>query len=148
MPGPNTKKNLIPMRSLKSTYIGALVSLNGIVVRTTDVKPFLKVACYACDVCGYEAYQIIASRTYMPLVDCPSKRCVDNQIRGKLYQQTRASKFISFQEIRVQEPSDQVPIGHVPRSLTIYAFGECTKQCSPGNYFFIFKLKLVLILFF
>lgn len=69
----------------------------------------------------------------MPLVDCPSKKCVDNQIRGKLYQQTRASKFVSFQEIRIQEPSDQVPIGHVPRSITVYAFGECTKQCSPGD---------------
>jgi DNA replication licensing factor MCM7 len=69
----------------------------------------------------------------MPLMDCPSNVCKDNQSRGKLYPQTRASKFVSFQELRVQEPTDQVPIGHVPRSITILALGECTKQCVPGD---------------
>ena len=76
----------------------------------------------------------------MPLVDCPSVVCKNNETRGKLYPQTRyfflifrASKFISFQEIKVQEPTDQVPIGHVPRSITILAMGECTRQCSPGD---------------
>jgi len=69
----------------------------------------------------------------MPLVDCPSKFCKDNQSRGKLNINTRSSKFISFQEIKIQEPTDQVPIGHVPRSLTIYAFGDCVKQCAPGD---------------
>ena len=133
IPGPNSKSKLSPIRSLRASSIGSLVSLSAIVVRTTDVKPFIRVACYPCDVCGYEAYQIISSKNYMPLVDCPSKKCVENQIRGKLSHHTRSSKFVSFQEIRVQEPSDQVPIGHVPRSLTIYAYGECTKQCSPGD---------------
>lgn len=69
----------------------------------------------------------------MPIVDCPSKVCKDNQSRGKLYPQHRASKFLAFQEIKVQEPTDQVPIGHVPRSITILAFGESTRQCAPGD---------------
>ncbi len=29
--------------------------------------------------------------------------------------------------------SEQVPIGNVPRSLTIHVKGELTKQCSPGD---------------
>jgi len=33
----------------------------------------------------------------------------------------------------VQEPSEQVPIGHVPRSITILAMGQCTRQCVPGD---------------
>jgi DNA replication licensing factor MCM7 len=69
----------------------------------------------------------------MPLVDCPSKVCKDNQSRGKLYQQTRLSKFVQFQEIKLQEPTDQVPIGHVPRSITVVALGASTKQCAPGD---------------
>ena len=104
-----------------------------VVVRTTDVKPFLIVACYACDVCGFETYQLIASRVYIPLVDCPSLKCKNNQSRGKLYTQLRSSKFVSFQEIKIQEPSDQIPIGHVPRSMTIIALGECVRQCTPGD---------------
>lgn len=69
----------------------------------------------------------------MPLVDCTSLTCKNNQTRGKIYPQTRASKFMAYQELKVQEPSHQVPVGHVPRSLTIYAMGECVKQCLPGD---------------
>lgn len=69
----------------------------------------------------------------MPLIDCPSRTCKTNQTKGKLHINTRASKFIPFQEIKVQELTDQVPTGHVPRSLTILAMGECVRQCAPGD---------------
>ncbi len=78
-----------PLRSLHSDSIGSIVSIKAIVVRTTDVKPYIKVACYSCDICGYEVYQVISGRTFMPLVDCPSIVCKNNQTRGKLYPQTR-----------------------------------------------------------
>lgn len=69
----------------------------------------------------------------MPLVDCPSLKCKSNQSRGKMYFQSRSSKFVSFQEIKIQEPSDQIPMGHVPRSMTILALGEVVRQCTPGD---------------
>lgn len=97
------------------------------------MKPFIRVASYACDTCGHELYQTVSSPVYMPLVDCTSTTCKNNQTRGKIYPMTRASKFVAYQELKVQEPSHQVPIGHVPRSLTVYALGECVKQCSPGD---------------
>jgi len=34
--------------------IGSLVSVRGMVVRISDVKPLITVACYSCDSCGYE----------------------------------------------------------------------------------------------
>jgi DNA replication licensing factor MCM7 len=123
----------LPLRSLKSEQVGSVVSINAIVVKVSDVKPFIKVASYACDICGHELYQVISSSIYMPLVDCNSATCKNNQTRGKIYPQTRASKFLAYQELKVQEPSHQVPVGHVPRSLTVYALGESVKQCSPGD---------------
>ena len=47
---------------------------------------------------------------------------------------TRSSKFVSFQDIKVQEPSDQVPIGHVPRTIKVMARGELVRKCTPGDY--------------
>lgn len=121
------------MRHLHAINIGSLISLSAIVIRTSDVKPFIKVVAYACEVCGHEAYQTVSTKTYMPLVDCPSKVCINNQNKGKLYMQPRASKFIAFQEIKVQEPSSEVPTGHVPRNLKIIALGETVRQCAPGD---------------
>ena len=43
------------------------------------------------------------------------------------------SKFIPYQEIRIQECSDQVPPGSIPRSFTVIAKGENTRKASPGD---------------
>jgi len=132
--GPDAKKKLTKMRELRASQIGGLVLIRGIVTRVSDVKPCIQVATYACDVCGFETYQLINGREYTPLSMCPSEKCVKNQTKGQLYQQIRTSKFISYQEIKVQEPSDQVPIGHVPRHLKILAKGAMVKRASPGDF--------------
>jgi DNA replication licensing factor MCM7 len=133
VPGPGSKQITYPMRDLKATQIGSLVSIKGIVIRATDIKPFLKVACYSCDICGYENYQVITGRTYMPLTDCASEQCRNNRSHGRISQMNRTSKFVSFQEIKIQEPPNEVPVGHVPRSLTVFALGQCVRKCAPGD---------------
>jgi len=30
--------------------------------------------------------------------------------------------------------SEQVPVGHIPRSLTIFCRGETTRTCLPGDH--------------
>lgn len=53
---------------------------------------------------------------------------------GRLYLQTRGSKFLKCQELKIQEHSDHVPIGNIPRSMTIIARGELTRQAVPGDH--------------
>lgn len=88
---------------------------------------------YACDVCGFEVYQVVNTREFNPKVECPSNKCVTNQTKGQLVMQIKSSKFMSFQELKIQEPSEQVPIGHVPRAMKVYAKGINTRKCSPGD---------------
>lgn len=45
----------------------------------------------------------IQSPSFMPLVMCPSQDCVTNKSGGRLYLQTRGSKFVKFQELKIQE---------------------------------------------
>jgi DNA replication licensing factor MCM7 len=134
IPGPGAKQHSTPLRNLRALQIGSLVTVKGIVVKATDVKPFLKVACYSCDICGSETYQVINSRTYMPLTDCQSPQCRTNHSHGNITQINRTSKFIEFQEINIQEPSLEVPTGHVPRNLKIMCFGSSCRQCTPGDF--------------
>lgn len=39
----------------------------------------------------------------MQPVNCPSKDCVENRANGRLQMQIRGSKFMKFQEMRIQE---------------------------------------------
>lgn len=52
----STKKE-IPIRDVKASSIGRLISVRGIVMRSTEVKPMIVVATYSCDLCGAETYQ-------------------------------------------------------------------------------------------
>uniref|UniRef100_A0A8C9WK51 DNA replication licensing factor MCM7 n=1 Tax=Scleropages formosus TaxID=113540 RepID=A0A8C9WK51_SCLFO len=130
---PSTAKPRV-LRDVRAESIGQLVTVRGIVTRATEVKPMMAVATYTCDQCGAETYQPIQSPSFMPLIMCPSQECVTNKSGGRLYLQTRGSKFVKFQELRIQEHSDQVPVGHIPRSMTIYARGENTRVAQPGDH--------------
>lgn len=134
-----------PVREVKADCIGKLVSIRGIVTRATEVKPMMQVATYTCDQCGAETYQPVASTAFMPLLMCPGEDCRVNKSGGRLHLQTRGSKFIKFQEVKVQEHSDTVPVGHIPRSITVYCRGETTRQCTPGNHVAIDGIYLPLV---
>ncbi|CAO1623371.1 unnamed protein product [Jaminaea pallidilutea] len=123
----------LAVRTVKGAHLGKLINIRGIVTRVSEVKPYLIVDAYSCDNCGAEIFQEVAGRAYMPLQDCPSERCKTNKVKGALFQQTRASKFVPFQEVKVQEMADQVPVGHIPRTMTIHLYGPLTRSLSPGD---------------
>lgn len=121
------------LRKLNAEHIGSLVTVSGIVTRICDVRPLVSVATYVCDVCGHELYQPVDAREFMPLNQCMSEVCQRNAVKGKIYLQTRGSKFERFQELRLQELPDQVPVGSVPRSITVHLRGELTRVASSGQ---------------
>ena len=43
--------------------------------------------------------QEVTARSFMPLNECPSRRCAVNKARGQLNLQARGSKFAKFQEV-------------------------------------------------
>lgn len=122
------------VRDVKASHIGKLVTVKGIVTRCTEVKPMVTIATYTCDTCAAETYQPINGRAFMPLYICQSNECKSSKARGRLYMQTRGSKFVKFQELKIQEHSDSVPIGNIPRSMTVVVKGELTRQALPGDH--------------
>lgn len=38
-----------------------------------------------------------------------------------------------YQEIKIQETSDQIPVGNIPRTFNVVAKGEVTRRCTPGD---------------
>ncbi|KIH51263.1 MCM2/3/5 family protein, partial [Ancylostoma duodenale] len=124
----------LAVRDIKANCVGKLVTVSGIVIRATEVKPIVEVMTYACDTCGAEVYQPVNGPSFMPAVNCPSKDCVESKANGRLHMQVRGSKFGKFQEIKIQETSDQVPVGSIPRTLTVNIYGEATRQCAPGDH--------------
>ena len=123
----------LSIREVSALHIGSLVAVRGMVTRVSDVKPLVEVATYTCEQCGCEIYQVIKSRTFLPLEVCPTPECQQNKTRGKLFAKTRFCKFVRYQQVKIQELPDQVPVGHTPRSMTVNLRGELTRLLKPGD---------------
>lgn len=123
----------LAVRQVRGEHLGHLITIRGIATRVSDVKPSVQVNAYSCDRCGDEIFQPVTSKQFTPLVECTSQDCKDNNTKGQLFLSTRASKFLPFQEVKVQEMADQVPVGHIPRQLTIHCHGELVRQVNPGD---------------
>ena len=123
----------LAIRAVRGDQLGHLITVRGICTRASDVKPAVTVNAYACDRCGHQVFQPITTRTFTPLVLCPSDDCKANNTKGQLEPVARASKFSPFQEIKIQEMADQVPVGHIPRMLTVHCYGGLVRQINPGD---------------
>lgn len=125
---------ITPLREVRAEYVGGYVQVNCIVTRVSNVKPRIQVVNYTCEVCGSSIWQSVEGTNYMPLSDCESSQCKNNKRTGNLKCNIKESKFTKFQEIRIQEPADQVPTGNVPRTMKVIAMGENTRKLLPGMY--------------
>jgi DNA replication licensing factor MCM7 len=123
----------LAVREVKGRHLGHLITVRGIVTRVSDVKPSIQVNAYTCDKCGNEIFQEVKTRQFAPLTECPSRECQENNSKGQLFMSTRASKFMPFQDIKIQELSEQVPIGHIPRSLSVHVNGDLVRSVTPGD---------------
>ncbi|KAJ3118337.1 Mcm2-7 hexameric complex component [Nowakowskiella sp. JEL0407] len=130
---PRSTVKPVSVREVKGTDVGHLVTIRGIATRTSNVKPLAVVLCLSCDSCGSEIFQEVTSKEFMPLTSCISDVCKKNNTKGKLYMQTRASKFLKFQEVKIQELTEQVPMGHIPRTMTLHLYEDLVRTLSPGD---------------
>ncbi|KIW51281.1 hypothetical protein PV05_10019 [Exophiala xenobiotica] len=131
--GSDKAKKTLAVRQVRGEHLGHLITVRGITTRVSDVKPSIRIQAYTCDRCGCEIFQPITSKNFTPLQLCPSEECKANDSKGQLFPSTRASKFLPFQEVKIQEMADQVPVGHIPRTLTIHCNGSLARQLNPGD---------------
>ena len=123
----------LAVRNVRGEHLGRLITVRGIATRVSDVKPAVQVNAYTCDRCGCEIFQPVTSKQYTPMTECTSEECTSNKTKGQLFLSTRASKFVPFQEVKLQEMADQVPVGHIPRQLTVHCHGTITRRINPGD---------------
>lgn len=116
---PYHLRNLSHMRSLDPQSIDTLLSIRGMVVRTSPIIPDLKVAFFQCTICGStEQITIDRGRITEP-TQCPTCHVKHgySMVHNRCY-------FSDKQMVRVQETPDEVPAGETPASIVIFAYDD------------------------
>lgn len=61
---------------------------------------------------------------------CPKQTCM-NKTLWQL--QTAKSRFVDWQKVRIQENSDEIPSGAMPRSMDVILRGEIVERAKAGD---------------
>ena len=120
------------VRTLRTDLVGSLVSLQGTVTRTSDVRPELLVAAFRCDKCGLLADKIPQNYHFTRPTLCKNPRCKNRSPMRFALEATR-SEFVDWQKLRVQESSHQIPPGSMPRSMDVILRNEMVERCKAGD---------------
>lgn len=59
--------------------VGSRITVNALVVKTSEVMPMIDLACYICENCQWECYKKVSSKIFNPPIECNSKTCHDNR---------------------------------------------------------------------
>ena len=112
------------LRNLRMDAVGQLVTLTQCTVtRTSEVRPELRVGAFKCQKCGLTAPAVRQEYQYCRPTLCRNPRC-QNASPLQFWLETAASQFGDWQKLRVQEASDEIPPGGMPRSLTVLCRNE------------------------
>ncbi|CAN1809948.1 DNA replication licensing factor MCM6 [Linum perenne] len=118
------------LRELTTAEIGKLVSVTGVVTRTSEVRPELLHGTFKCLECAGVIKNVEQQFKYTEPVICVNATC-NNKMRWALLR--TESKFTDWQRVRVQETSVEIPPGSLPRSLDVILRHDIVEQARAGD---------------
>lgn len=120
----------INLRDLNPNDMDKLVSIKGLVIRTTPVIPDMKDAFFRCSVCHHTVKVDIDRGKIAEPTRCPREICSSNNSMQIVHNR---SGFADKQVIKLQETPDSVPDGQTPHSVSLCAYDELVDICKAGD---------------
>ncbi|KAI4332106.1 hypothetical protein L6164_017042 [Bauhinia variegata] len=118
------------LRELTTAEIGKLVSVTGVVTRTSEVRPELLQGTFKCLDCGGVIKNVEQQFKYTEPTICLNATC-SNRNKWALLRQE--SKFADWQRVRMQETSKEIPAGSLPRSMDVILRHDIVEQARAGD---------------
>lgn len=121
----------VRLREINSRYLGKLITVTGLLVRTSQVYSFIERAVYICNKCGYEV--VITPDPFTLSMEIP-RSCPSCRERGaKLSLMMDNSFYTDIQFARLQERPDELPPGQIPRFTDLLIKRPLIEKARPGD---------------
>ncbi|PWV19253.1 putative DNA replication licensing factor MCM6 [Trypanosoma cruzi] len=120
------------IRAVRASMVGQLCSIKGVVTRTSQVRPELIVGVFRCNDCGTESQPVLQPFHYTEPPACRDPQC-ENKSRFQLVPTHPQTRFGDWQKIRLQEDTNNIPAGCVPRTMELIARNDGVEVAKPGD---------------
>ena len=117
------------LRKIGAEHIKKIALVDGIVVRTTQVKPTIVSAVFRCRKC----LEITVLDQEGELIHGPGSHCQFCKQNTSFELLQEQSRFKNTQEARIQERPEDLPPGQLPRYLEVRLEDDLVDSARPGD---------------
>ncbi|MCK5140660.1 MAG: minichromosome maintenance protein MCM [Candidatus Heimdallarchaeota archaeon] len=122
--------DLVDLRRLRSVHLGQFISVEGIIIRQSVVKPLLVQGVFQCAICGEVHYINQEDGIYAEPTRCANPNCGK---KGPFKLLTEESTYTDLQTVTVQEKPEELPPGQIPRALPSRLVGDLVDSVRAGD---------------
>ncbi|XP_078073193.1 DNA replication licensing factor MCM4 [Mustelus asterias] len=116
------------MRSLNPEDIDQLITISGMVIRSSQLIPEMQEAFFSCQVCAYcTRVEIDRGRIAEPSV---CKNCNTTHSMALIHNR---SVFSDKQMVKLQESPEDMPAGQTPHTVILFAHNDLVDKVQPGD---------------
>ncbi|XP_014374267.1 DNA replication licensing factor MCM4 isoform X1 [Alligator sinensis] len=116
------------MRSLNPEDIDQLITISGMVIRSSQLIPEMQEAFFRCQVCAFTMrVEIDRGRIAEPSA---CKNCNTTHSMALIHNR---SMFSDKQMIKLQESPEDMPAGQTPHTVALFAHNDLVDKVQPGD---------------
>ncbi|XP_052194076.1 DNA replication licensing factor MCM4 [Diospyros lotus] len=124
-------KTSTTMRNLNPSDIEKMVSLKGMIIRSSSIIPEIREAIFRCLVCGYYSDPIVVDRGRInePTL-CGKEECLAKNSMTLVHNRCR---FADKQIVKLQETPDEIPEAGTPHTVSLLMHDKLVDAGKPGD---------------
>jgi replicative DNA helicase Mcm len=118
----------IGIRHIRADHINRFISVEGILRKTTEVRPRVVEAVFRCSA-GHKTRRSQGYGRFREPEGCGTEGCTNR----KLDLIVRESRFVDSQKVRIQESPEGLRGGEQPQTLDVDVTDDLTGRAAPGD---------------
>ncbi len=125
----------IQIRDLRAKHLGQFISVEGLVRKSTEVRPRVVGALFQCLRCGTIIKEEQDGQNFREPLECYEEQggCKRSASATKFKLLTETSLYLDTQKLEIQEAPEGLRGGEEPQRLTAYVEDDLTGHITPGN---------------
>ncbi|KAI7858561.1 MCM2/3/5 family-domain-containing protein [Circinella umbellata] len=127
---PFNLESSVNMRELDPQNVDQLVTIKGLLIRSSPIIPDMKEAFFRCLSCEQTMTVQVDRGRIMEPTRCPRESCSSENTMSLVHNRC---VFADKQVCRLQETPDVVPDGQTPQTVTLCLYDELVDVAKPGD---------------
>lgn len=125
----------VPIRALRAKHLGQYIAVEGLVRKSTEVRPRVTDALFQCLRCGTVIKEPQDGQNFREPLECYEEQggCKRSASATKFRLMTETSLYLDTQKLEIQESPEGLRGGEEPQRLTLYLEDDLTGRVTPGQ---------------